>query len=375
LPPLRILQNDFQRQWRDLREDVLRIVDTVGASGWYILGQQVSSFESQLASWWGLPFAAGVASGLDALELALRAAGVVPGSFVLTTPLSAFATTMAIARLGATPVFCDTDACGLMDLEAAHHACRSIPEIRFVVPVHLYGFPLDPDALDRLCRQHGLLCIEDCAQSIGAERRGRPTGTIGVAAATSFYPTKNLGAMGDGGAVLTRDAAFASRIRLLRDYGQQAKYSHAELGYNSRLDELHAAMLGAVFLPRLEGWTGRRRQIADAYRTAWMRNDVRPLPWSADDANPCWHLFPISVPAEKKPALLAWLREHGIGAGEHYPCPIPDQPAMRSIPHRCHGDVSNARRLAASEISLPVHPYLEDQEVAEVLSVIERWAG
>jgi len=358
-----ILMNDFRRQWADTRADVLRAVETVGASGWFVLGKQVLDFEVQLARCWGATEAIGTASGLDAIEIALKACGVERGDKVLTTPMSAFATTMAIVRLGAIPVFCDTDSNGLIDFHEASDALRTFPEIRYFLPVHLYGIPLDTRRLRGLIDEFALTCVEDCAQSILA------TPLIGRAAATSFYPTKNLGALGDAGATLTNDAELAARIRRLRDYGQSAKYVHAEIGWNSRLDELHAAILGAAFLPRLAGWTERRRTIASRYRAAWRRDDIGIA--EAVDENACWHLFPVFTP--HKASLIAHLRSNGIGTGEHYPAVIPDQPAMQGVNYVMHGDLPNARRVAAQEVSLPIHPYMTDHEVERVLAAIKSW--
>lgn len=358
-----ILMNDFRRQWADTAGDVHRAVASVGASGWYILGEQVRGFEAELARCWGAAQAVGTASGLDAIEIALRASGVDPGDKVLTTPMSAFATTMAIVRLGATPVFCDTDSNGLIDFDEAREALKAFPEIRYFVPVHLYGIPLDADRLRSLIEDFSLICVEDCAQSILASP------LAGVAAATSFYPTKNLGAMGDGGAVITNDSSLAARMRELRDYGQSAKYVHAAIGWNSRLDELHAAILNGAFLPKLAGWTARRREIAARYLRGWTRSDIRAVTGAAPGA--CWHLFPVFT--AHKASLIAHLREGGIGYGEHYPRVIPDQPAMQEVSYIVYGDVPNARRVAEQEVSLPIHPYMSNDEVDRVLATIDRW--
>jgi dTDP-3-amino-3,4,6-trideoxy-alpha-D-glucose transaminase len=363
--------NDFGRQWAEIRSEALTIFEEVGASGWYILGRQVKEFESSLAQFWGLGQAAGVASGLDALEIALRAAGLQTGDKVLTTPLSAFATTLAIVRAGGVPVFCDTGSNGLLDLDEAEAALKAIPGIRFFVPVHLYGFPLDPHRLRRLIVDYGLICIEDCAQSIGAFTGTEPTGRAGVAAATSFYPTKNLGAMGDGGAVLTDSEEFAASVRRLRDYGQSAKYRHSDLGWNSRLDELHAALLDKVFLPRLADWTERRRRIAEHYRTNWNAVHAAPLA-PPRYAEPCWHLFPLAVPSGK-PGLQEHLRRCGVLTGEHYPLLIPDQEAMAQVPYVRFGGLERAAQLAERQLSLPIHPFLSIEEAQRVLDAVTAW--
>lgn len=368
--------NDFGRQWTDVRDDALRVFDEVGRSGWYILGDRVRQFEASLSVYWGTAEAVGVASGLDAIEIALRAAGIRPGDRVLTTPLSAFATTLAIVRSGGIPVFCDTTDSGLMDLEDSRAALRAMPGIRFFVPVHLYGFPLDTAALRALIDEFQLICIEDCAQSIGAGSGGQATGLTGLAAATSFYPTKNLGAMGDGGAVVTSDRSLAAKVRSLRDYGQTAKYRHTEIGWNSRLDEVHAALLNDVFLPRLPNWNERRRQIAARYLDHWRSTRVQPLGKMVSgqgEWRPSWHLFPATVSAEEKASLLSWLRGSGILAGEHYPLLIPDQEGLAAVSSVCFGGLERARALATTEISLPIHPFMTDGEVDTVLAAIDEW--
>lgn len=322
--------------------------EKVGASGQYVLGEEVRGFEAELAALWGFPHAAGVASGLDAIEIALRALGCGPGDRVLTTPISAFATTLAIVKTGAVPVFVDTDDQGLIDLERCQELLKTRSDIRFFVPVHLYGFMLDAGELLRLRDKHGLLMVEDCAQSMTA---------VGEIAATSFYPTKNLGAMGDGGAILSRNAEFDARVRALRDYGQTAKYRHDFIGYNSRLDELQAAFLRRACLPRLERWTARRREIAAAYLKGICNPAVR-LPATVVGSEPSWHLFPVWIsPPRRNPF-----------GSRHYPVAIPDQKALCGVPFEAPGGCENARRLCASEVSLPIHPYLSDTEVEEVIA-------
>lgn len=373
-----ILTNDFARQWEEIREDALRVFDEVGHSGWYILGQRVRHFETALSEYWGLGQSIGVASGLDAIELALRAAGMQPGDRVLTTPLSAFATTLAIVRAGGIPVFCDTTPMGLIDLAEARSALIAMPGIRFFVPVHLYGFPLDPNELRALVADFDLICIEDCAQSIGATSGGIPTGKTGVAAATSFYPTKNLGAMGDGGAVLTSNPELAEQVRILRDYGQSAKYEHAVIGANSRLDEVHGALLDEVFLPRLGRWTERRREIALRFLAEWDSKFVHPLAegkQSLREWHPSWHLFPVRISAARKKPFMRWLRGNGVASGEHYPVLIPDQEALRGVNSVCFGQLETARTLAAEEVSLPIHPYLTDAEIDSILQAVASFPG
>jgi dTDP-4-amino-4,6-dideoxygalactose transaminase len=362
--PTRVLANDFARQWQDTRDDSLAAVERVGHSGWLVLGEEVHAFELELAAWWEVPHAVGVASGLDALEIALRCAGIPQGARVLTTPLTAFATTLAIVRAGAEPVWCDTDDSGGLDLDQADAALRADPSIRAVMPVHLYGHPLDPTELDRLAVEHEVVVIEDCAQSAGAKRDGKPTGLTGIAAGTSLYPTKNLGAMGDGGVLLTSDEAIAERTRRLRNYGQGTQYEHVELGLNSRLDELHAAILRSAMLPRLDEWLARRAEIASRYTEALRESSLRPV--VAVDGRSAHHLFPVEALDQDPQTIKEQLARRGVDAGRHYPFVCPDQPAGQGL-GIIVGDLPIARRLAARELSLPIHPYLEDHEVEAVI--------
>jgi dTDP-4-amino-4,6-dideoxygalactose transaminase len=362
--PTRVLTNDFARQWQDIGGDALEAVDRVGRSGWLVLGEEVRAFELELAAWWGASHAVGVASGLDALEIALRCADLPRGARVLTTPVTAFATTLAIVRAGAEPVWCDIDDSGGLDLGQADAALRADRSIRAVMPVHLYGHPLDPAGLDRLAVEHEVVVIEDCAQSAGAERDDKPTGLTGIAAGTSLYPTKNLGTMGDGGVLLTSNDAIAKQARQLRNYGQRAQYEHVELGLNSRLDELHAAILRSAMLPRLDGWLARRAEIASRYTEALGDNGLRPV--VAAGGHSAHHLFPVEALDQDPQTIKEQLAQRGIAVGRHYPLVCPDQPAVRGL-GIIVGDLPIARGLAERELSLPIHPYLEDHEVEAVI--------
>lgn len=372
--PASIPMNDFARQWSDTSADVLAAVAQVGASGWYILGKQVATFEQALASFSGCSHAIGCANGLDAIEIGLRALGLQPGQRVLTTPLSAFATTLAIVRAGGVPVFVDTDASGLLDLDLVERELVRDPYLRFLVPVHLYGHTLALGRLQTLKERFGLKLVEDMAQAIGARSGLHSVGSVGDISATSFYPTKNLGALGDGGAVLTGDPALAEACQTLRDYGQSAKYVHSVLGLNSRLDELHAAILAGAFLPRLPAWTQRRCEIAERYRADIRHPLVTPLPVPAESGS-VWHLFPTLVSGAGRVALAAHLKRHGIGSAVHYPHLIPAQPALAGSVFEIRGELVCAQRLADGELSLPIHPYLTDGEVAHVIATVNGWPG
>lgn len=367
-----IPMNDFKRQWHDTRDDVLRAVGCVAESGWYIMGTELAEFERALASVWTLGHCAGVASGLDAIEISLKALGCQPGDLVLTTPLSAFATTLAIVKTGAIPVFVDTDPFGLIDLDLCEHLLSRRPDIRFLVPVHLHGNALNLRQLGRLKQRFDLMIVEDCAQSIMADSEGSMTGTVGQCAATSFYPTKNLGAMGDAGAILTNDAGLLQRVHALRDYGQTAKYRHDYIGYNSRLDELHAAILRRASLPRLSAWTARRRLIASRYLAGMVHRGIRPIGEPAGSRS-CFHLFPVTVEPARKPSLMEHLRLNSIACGEHYPLLIPEQEAMRQVPCEVSGVFPNARRITSGEVTLPLHPYMTDEEVERVIAACNAW--
>jgi dTDP-4-amino-4,6-dideoxygalactose transaminase len=361
--------NDFRRQWEDIREDAAGAFLKVAQSGWYVLGAEVREFETALAAYWGMRHAIGVASGLDAIEISLKILGCRAGDPVLTTPLSAFATTLAILKLDAVPVFVDTDERGLIDLGRCRDLLRRRPDIRFFVPVHLYGHALDVGGLRRLREEFGLNVVEDCAQSIGARFRGEATGTAGQLAATSFYPTKNLGALGDGGAILTDREEWQVRAAALREYGQSSKYRHEYVGYNSRLDELQAALLRHAMLPRLDGWMERRRAVAHEYLAGIRHPEVR-CPGAPDGSDSCWHLFPVFVPPGRKQEFLDHLKASGVAAGEHYPIVIPDQPALAQAAFELTDDCSQARGVAAAEVSLPIHPYLTREETGKVINAV-----
>jgi dTDP-4-amino-4,6-dideoxygalactose transaminase len=370
-----ILLNDFVRQWQDTNEDACGVFANFGESGWYILGKSVERFEQALASYWGLPHAVGVANGLDAIEIALRVLGCKAGDKVLTTPLSAFATTLAIVKVGATPVFVDTDEFGLLDLEAARRTLAADRSIRFAVPVHLYGHSLDAIRLAELRDEFQLAMVEDCAQAIGASFLGTPAGTTAQIAATSFYPTKNLGALGDGGALLMSDAAHTQWARMYRDYGQSGKYVHDVIGYNSRLDELQAALLLHTGLPRLRTWTQRRAEVAKAYIAGIDNRSVR-MCGTPPGSESCWHLFPVHVAAERRDAFRAHLQTRGISTGLHYPFAIPHQKALQDVPFIvAHEGIERALSQCRTEVSLPVHPYLSNEEVATVIAVVNEWDG
>ncbi len=333
--------------------------------GWFVLGPEVDAFEREFAAASGAAHAIGVGSGTDAIALALRALGIGRGDEVITTPLSAAYTALAILMAGARPVFADIDSRRLtLDPDAVRAAVG--PRTAAIVPVHLYGQPADMPAIETIARARGLAIVEDCCQAHLASAAGRPVGTFGVAGAFSFYPTKNLGTLGDGGAVVTTDAALADRIRRLRNGGQTDRYHHAEAGVNSRLDEVHAAVLRAR-LPFLSSWTERRRALASAYRRALAAGSVAPVPEL--DAGHVYHLFVIR--SADREALQQHLRGRGIDTLIHYPVPIPRQPALLT---EAPADCPVADRVCAEIVSLPLYPALPDAAVLEIADAIRAFA-
>ena len=341
--------------------DVRTAIDRVVERGWFVLGPELDAFEQEFASACGAAHAIGVGTGTDALALALRALDIGPGDEVITSPLSAAYSALAIMMAGARPVFADIDPDRLtLDPRAAEAAITA--RTKAIMPVHLYGQPADMPALADVAARHRLQLVEDCCQAHLATCGGRPVGSFGAAAAYSFYPTKNLGALGDGGAITTADAAMAARLRRLRNGGQTDKYHHGEFGVNSRLDEVQAAILRArlAWLPR---WTAERRTLAAIYRRQLAGAPVT-VP-AEHDAGHVYHLFPIL--STDRAALQAHLKSRGIETLVHYPVPIPRQPVMASEhPAMC----PVADRVCAEVLSLPLHPGMTARDVEEVAAAV-----
>ena len=341
--------------------DVRTAIARVLASGWFILGPEVSHFESEFAAASGVAHAIGVGNGTDAIALILRALDIGPGDEVITTPLSAAYSSLAILMVGARPVFADIDPARLTIDPAAVEAAVT-PRTRAILPVHLYGQPADMHALSAIAARHALPIVEDCAQAHLATAGGRPVGTIGVAGAFSFYPTKNLGALGDGGAVVTNDATLADRVRRLRNGGQSRRYHHDEPGINSRLDEIQAAIL-RVRLSHLREWTARRRALAARYRHGLVGAPIAVPP--EFDPGHVYHLFVTQ--SRRRDALQQHLLARGIETLVHYPMAIPDQPALRAQ-HPAGCPVATA--VCGEVVSLPMHPALTAGDVADVCAAV-----
>ena len=355
---------DLAAEHATIRESLRASFDSILSSMRLALGPNVRGFEEEFATFLGARHGIGVGNGTEAILLALRACGVGPGDEVVTTPFTFFATTEAILHAGAKPVYAEVDPeTALLDPEDV--ARRITPRTKALLPVHLFGQPVDLDPLLALGRERRLLLVEDAAQAHGAKVRGRRVGSFGDAPAFSFYLSKNLGAYGEAGFVSTNDEAIARTVRLLRDHGQTARYEHALVGYNSRLDEFQAAVLRAK-LPRLDAGNRRRREIAALYRRL-LKPPVRPLA-ERPDRESVHHLFVVRVP--DRDAAAARLQEEGVGFGIHYAVPSHLQPAVANLGYR-PGDFPHAEALAREVVSLPCHPFMSDEDVARVARAVQ----
>jgi dTDP-4-amino-4,6-dideoxygalactose transaminase len=343
------------------RGEVTAAIDRVVSRGLFVLGPEVEAFEGEFAAATGAACAVGVGTGTDALALILRALDIGRGDEVITTPLSAAFTALAVMMAGARPVFADIDPVYLtIDPAAVEQAIG--PRTRAILPVHLYGQAADMAAIERIAERHGLAIVEDCCQAHLATAGGRPVGTIGIAGAFSFYPTKNLGALGDAGAVVTGDAALADRIRRLRNGGQARRDEHVDAGVNSRLDEIQAAVLRAR-LPRLRDWTGRRRRLAAAYRARLAGAPVAAVP--ERDSGHVYHLFVVR--SDARAGLQAHLAARGIETLIHYPVPVPRQPALAAA---LPADCPIAAHACREVLSLPLHPAMTEDTVNEIAGAV-----
>jgi len=335
--------------------------------GRYVLGDEVRAFESEWAAACGVARAVGVASGTDAITLALTALGVGAGDEVLTVSMTCAPTAAGIRRAGATPVFVDVEDASLT-MDASLLARAVTPRTRAVLPVHLYGRVVDVDAIAAFARERGLLLVEDCAQAHGAAWKGKPVGAFGRAAAWSFYPTKNLGALGDGGAVTADDASLAARVARLRAYGYATRNDAEEPGFNSRLDEIQAAVL-RVRLRRLADANRRRAVIAARYDAA-LAGAVRVPPPARPGEVPAQHLYVVRVP--DRDGFRARLAARGIGTDVHYPRAVHEQPAFAACPR---GPLAVTERAMREVVSLPLHPLLTDAEADRVIEAVRASVG
>lgn len=351
---------DYRLEYAAIREEILAAVDSVFSSGQLMLGPNVAAFEAAFAGYCSVAHGVGVNSGTDALVLALKALGLEAGDEVLTVTNTAVPTVSAIVSAGGIPGFVDVDpeTC-LMQVQALSSALT--PRTRFIVPVHLYGQCVDMDPLLDIARANGLRVVEDCAQAAGAEYKNHKAGTMGDAAAFSFYPTKNLGTYGDGGMIVTNDADTAERARRLRMYGMAGEYRALEHGYNSRLDEVQAAIL-LVKLRYLDEWLERRRELAALYNNRLSSTGLT-LPVVSVNNQHTYHLYVVRH--QQRDTIIAALKERGVGIGINYPYPIHTMPAYKNLSYG-EGDLPVSEQLTKQVFSLPLYPTMSDRDLSMV---------
>jgi dTDP-4-amino-4,6-dideoxygalactose transaminase len=367
---------DLKAQYQTIRKDVRACIDEICDSQMFILGPQVERMEADIAHYCQTPYAVGVSSGSDALLISLMAAGIGPGDWVITTPYTFFATAGAIARVGARPVFVDIDsstynmAPGRLSERLATMAAAERAKVKAVIPVHLYGQCADMDDILAISQRHNLLVVEDAAQAIGAEYNGRRAGSMGDFGCFSFFPSKNLGAFGDGGVVTTRSEEKDRRLRLLRMHGMAPKYHHRLIGGNFRLDALQAAIV-AIKLTYLDGWTRSRQNNAAAYRRLFAQaglDEWIQLPAEAQTRH-IYNQFVIRV-FERRDALSNYLGEHSIGCEIYYPIPLHRQACFAYLGYK-EGDFPESERAARQTLALPIYPELSEDQLVYVVECIK----
>jgi dTDP-4-amino-4,6-dideoxygalactose transaminase len=358
--------NDFASPYQELKAELDEAYTRFMQSGWYVLGREVEAFEQEYAAYCGTKFCVGVGNCLDAMHLVFRAWNIGPGDEVIVPSNTYIATWLAISHAGATPVPVEPDS-RTCNLDPSRIEAAITPRTKAIMPVHLYGQPADMEPIMAIAVKHGLKVLEDAAQAQGARYKGRRTGSLGHAAGHSFYPTKNLGAFGDAGAVTTDDAELADRVKTLRNYGSKKRYYNETIGYNSRLDELQAAFL-RVKLRHLDDWNTRRSKMAEQY--LFQLSDLGPqlsLPHVPSWASPVWHLFVIRHP--QRDLLQQRLREAGIDTMIHYPIPPHLSRAYESRIWT-RGAYPVAENLAATVLSLPMGPHLGQSEIESIVSSV-----
>jgi dTDP-4-amino-4,6-dideoxygalactose transaminase len=374
--PISVPALDLKAQYATIKEEVDRVLAEVVESQYFVLGPQVAEFEKEVAEYCSARRAIGCASGSDALLLPLLALEIESGDEVITTPYSFFATAGAVWRTGARPVFVDIDPLTFNIDPNAIEAAIS-PRTKAIIPVHLYGQVADMDPINEIAARHGLHVLEDAAQAIGAGYRGRSAGTLGDSAAFSFYPSKNLGAFGDAGMVTTNDPGLAAKVARLRVHGMEPKYHHHEVGFNSRLDALQAAVL-RVKLRRLPQWTEARRSVAAAYARLFAQHALHEsvtLPTEAVGNHHVFNQFVIRTHAEVRDELRSHLAERRIGTEIYYPIPLHLQTCFVSLGHSA-GDFPHAETAAAETIALPIYPELGQAALEHVVgSIAEFYAA
>lgn len=360
---------DLSAPYVELKAELDEAIGRVTASGWFVGGAEVSQFEEEYAAYCDARFAVGVANGLDALHLCLRALDVGPGDEVIVPSNTYIATWLAVSQCGATPVPVEPDP-RTFNLDPTRLEAAITPRTRVILPVHLYGQAADLDPILAVARKHGLKVLEDGAQAHGARYKGRRLGSHGDAVTWSFYPTKNLGAMGDAGAVTTNDPVIADRLRLLRNYGSGTKYINTIQGYNSRLDPLQAAIL-SVKLKHLDTWNARRSAVAENYLRGLSGSGL-VLPHVPDWSEPVWHLFVVRH--AQRDRLQQALQADEVGTMIHYPIPPHLQQAYANAGYH-RSDFSLAEQMADEVLSLPMGPHLESSQIGSTVAAVQRAMG
>ena len=356
---------DMKSAYSELKPELDAAYARVMESGWFVLGKEVEAFEAEYAAFCGTKHCVGLGNGLEALELVLRAWDIRPGDEVIVPSNTYIATWLAVTAMGATVMPVEPTPGG-PNIDPDRIGAAITSRTKAIMPVHLYGEPADMDAIMALADRHGIRVIEDVAQAQGAKVRGRRTGALGHAGAHSFFPTKNIGAYGDGGAVTTDDPELAERLRALRNYGSRVKYVNIERGYNSRLDEMQAAML-RVKLPRLDEWNERRRVLAARYDDRLADIPGLGLPRAPQWAEPVWHLYVVRT--DRRAELVKALDKAGIGSLIHYPIPPHLQQAYADI-GLARGAYPLAEEMAETVLSLPMGPHMKPEAVDEVAAVV-----
>jgi dTDP-4-amino-4,6-dideoxygalactose transaminase len=363
-----IRMNDFISEPPELQREELAAVERVFRSGFYILGKEVQHFEEAWAKFCGAQFCVGVANGMEALELGLRALDIGPGDEVITTPMTALATVLAIIHAGATPVLADVDhGSALLDLESVERCLTS--RTKAILLVHLYGQVRALETWASFCEKKRIHLLEDCAQAHGARSNSKHAGTFGTWGAFSFYPTKNLGAKGDAGAIVTSSAKIAARVKSLRNLGTTKRYEHSEQGFNSRLDELQAAIV-STRLRWLERFNAHRREIAQRYFAGVTNSRIQLLAPPIASENHVYHLFVVRC--AERDRLAHFLKEHGIETLIHYPIPVHRQECCHDVRFDSRG-LANAETHAAQCLSLPCHPQLRDEDVTAIIAALNQF--
>lgn len=358
----------LQRQHEALKPLIDKAIQEVCERGDFILGKEAKEFEETFAQYLGAGEVIGVANGTDALHLILKALGIGAGDEVIVPANTFIATALAVSHTGAQPVFADCDGkTALLDVQQLEQLIT--PQTKAIIPVHLYGQPADMDVIRTLAQKHKLKVIEDAAQAHGAEYKNKKCGSIGDAAAFSFYPSKNLGCYGDGGAIATNDLTLAKEIRSLRNWGSEKKYVHDQIGFNSRLDTLQAAIL-KVKLPFLDTWNERRNALVQLYRDGLkeLSDQIRFIEQANFATKHAYHLLVVQIKSGKRDQVLSRLREMGIEAGIHYPIPIHHQKPYQHLESKANLSVSE--ELSKEILSLPLSPYLEDEEVQVITNTL-----